>query len=155
MMNNISEADITWMQHAINLAKQAQQQDEVPVGAVIVKDHSIIAQAHNQPIQSHDATAHAEIVALRQAGKTIENYRLFGNTTLYVTLEPCCMCAGAMIHARVSKLVFGAFDPRTGAAGSVFSLLNSEKLNHQVAVVGGVLENECAELLQRFFRERR
>jgi len=147
--------DERWMLHAISLAKQAEQNGEVPVGAVIVKDGELLAEAYNNPIQASDPTGHAEINVLRKAAKIIENYRIVGDTTLYVTLEPCVMCAGAMVHARINRLVFGAFDPRTGCAGSVFSLVNNEKLNHQLEVTGGVLELQCGELLKSFFRQRR
>ena len=146
--------DQKWMSEAISLAKYAAQQDEVPVGCVIVRENKIIGKGWNQSISSNDPSAHAEIVALRDAGKTINNYRLL-DTTLYVTLEPCLMCVGAMIHARIKKLVFGAYDPKTGAAGSGFNLLEDTRHNHVVDVEGGVLEQECAELLQAFFQQRR
>jgi len=149
-----SEQDIKWMQHAIEMARRAESADEVPVGAVIVKDNNVISEGWNQPISTHDPTAHAEVIALRAAAKALENYRLV-ETTLYVTLEPCSMCAGAIIHARVKRIVIGAKDPRTGAAGSVFNLLNSEKLNHQVEIEQGVLEDECSILLKNFFKNRR
>ncbi|MBW8190854.1 tRNA adenosine(34) deaminase TadA [Neiella marina] len=147
-------SDEQWMERALALAEQAEQRGEVPVGAVLVVDGQEIASGFNQSICQHDPTAHAEIIALRQAGQQVENYRLT-NTTLYVTLEPCPMCAGAMVHARVGRLVYGASDPRTGAAGSVFQLLKSDQLNHQVEVVGGVKDTECAEQLRRFFRNKR
>jgi len=146
--------DLIWMQYAYNLALQAQQEGEVPVGAVLVKDNNIIGEGWNRPIKNHDPTAHAEIMALRDAARKIENYRLV-DTTLYVTLEPCVMCAGAIIHARIRKVVFATFDPRTGAAGSVFSILNSSELNHKVDVKHGILANESAELLRTFFKEKR
>jgi len=147
--------DEKWMTHAINLAKQAELSGEVPVGAVIVKDNELIAEAFNNPILSNDPTAHAEVNVLREAAKKIENYRIVGDTTLYVTLEPCVMCAGAMVHARINRLVFGAYDPRTGSAGSVFSLVENEKLNHQLSVTGGVLKEQCGDLLKQFFRQKR
>jgi len=147
--------DEKWMSHAISLAKQAELNGEVPVGAVIVKDGELLAEAFNNPIQTSDPTGHAEINVLRRAAKILENYRIVGDTTLYVTLEPCVMCAGAMVHARINRLVFGAFDPRTGSAGTVFSLVNNDKLNHQLDVTGGILEPQCAELLTLFFRQRR
>ena len=150
-----SQDDLIWMSHAINLAKQAEQCGEVPVGAVIVKDGELLAEAFNNPIQSSDPTGHAEINVLRAAAKAVENYRIVGDTTLYVTLEPCVMCAGALVHARINRLVFGAYDPRTGSAGTVFSLVDNEKLNHQMTVTGGVLEQECSDLLKTFFRARR
>ncbi len=149
------DEDEKWMQHALSLAERAQELDEVPVGAVIVKDGELIAEGFNSPINHSDPTAHAEILALRNAAKCLQNYRVTGNTTLYVTLEPCPMCAGAMVHARINRVVFGAYDPRSGSAGSVFSLLESEKLNHRAEVFGGVLEQQCAEQLRAFFRARR
>ena len=146
--------DEHWMQHALSLADRAEQEGEVPVGAVLIKDNEIIAEGWNHPIAEHDPTAHAEIMALRAGARKIENYRLI-DTTLYVTLEPCVMCAGAIIHARVGKVVFGASDPKTGAAGSLFDILGTEKLNHKVQVEGNVLEQECAEKLKSFFQSRR
>ncbi|MDT8384332.1 MAG: tRNA adenosine(34) deaminase TadA [Gammaproteobacteria bacterium] len=146
--------DSHWMRHALLLAQRAEQQGEVPVGAVIVREGGLLAEGWNQPLVSHDPTAHAEVMALRAAGLAEENYRLPG-TTLYVTLEPCVMCAGAIIHARVARVVYGATDPRVGAAGSAFSLLGSDQFNHAVQVEGGVLAGECGDLLRRFFRARR
>ena len=143
-----------WMQKALELARKAQAEDEVPVGALIVKDDQLIAEGFNQPIKSNDPSAHAEMVALRNAGQVLNNYRLI-DTTLYVTLEPCSMCVGAMIHARVKRLVFGAFDPKTGAAGSAINLIADDVHNHQVEVLGGLLEDECRDLLQGFFRKKR
>jgi len=147
--------DEKWMLHALSLAERAQALDEVPVGAVIVKDGELIGEGFNSPIDHNDPTAHAEVLALRNAAKYLQNYRVAGNTTLYVTLEPCPMCAGALVHARINRVVFGAYDPRSGSAGSVFSLLESEKLNHRAEVLGGVLEQQCAEQLRAFFRARR
>jgi len=148
--------DERWMQHAVELAIKAQELGEVPVGAVIVNgDEQVLAEAYNQPIQANDPSAHAEIVALRQVAQKIQNYRIVGDNTLYVTLEPCVMCAGAIIHARIKRVVFGAFDPKAGAAGSVFDVLGTDKLNHHVEVQGGVMENVCGELLKTFFRARR
>ena len=149
-----SERDHAWMQQALQLATQAELQGEVPVGALVVLDEQIIGQGYNQPIQNHDPTAHAEIMALRAAGAHLENYRLV-NATLYVTLEPCAMCAGAMIHARIGRLVFGASDPRTGAAGSVMQLLQHPALNHQVEVEGGIAQAACRTQLQAFFKAKR
>ena len=146
--------DQHWMEQALQLASKAEQQGEVPVGAVIVKDNQLIAEGWNQPIQAHDPSAHAEMMAIRSAGQVLNNYRLPG-TTLYVTLEPCPMCVGAIIHARIQRLVFGAYDPKTGAAGSVFQLLDAPQHNHQVACSGGVLEDACSEQLRNFFRHRR
>ena len=147
-------SDENWMRYALQLAQQAALQGEVPVGAVLVQDDNILGEGWNQPISLKDPSAHAEMLAMRAAGQVAANYRL-PNTTLYVTLEPCCMCAGAMIHARIARVVFGAYDPKTGAAGSLFSVLNDPRHNHQVQISGGVLAEECAELLRTFFRERR
>ena len=147
-------SDENWMRYALQLAQQAALQGEVPVGAVLVQDDNILGEGWNQPISLNDPSAHAEMLAMRAAGQVAANYRL-PNTTLYVTLEPCCMCAGAMIHARIARVVFGAYDPKTGAAGSLFSVLNDPRHNHQVQISGGVLAEECAELLRIFFRERR
>jgi tRNA(adenine34) deaminase len=142
------------MRYALELARQAGAADEVPVGAVIVLDGNIVGSGWNRPISNTDPTAHAEIVALRDAAARLDNYRLTG-TTLYVTLEPCLMCAGAMIHARIGRLVFGASDPRRGAINSTTHAFNTQGLNHRVEFVGGVLANECAAILQAFFRNRR
>lgn len=139
----------------MTLADQAAAAGEVPVGAVIVRDEEIIGEGFNRPISTHDPSAHAEIVALRDAGLRVGNYRLPGSR-LYVTLEPCPMCAAAVVHARVEQVVFGAHDPKGGACGSVFDLLPSdERFNHRTRVEGGVLEHECAEQLRAFFRARR
>lgn len=142
------------MQTALEFARKAETEGEVPVGAVLVKDNQLIAAAWNQPIQSHDPSAHAEMNLMRKAGQALSNYRLTG-TTLYVTLEPCCMCVGAMIHARIKRLVFGAYDAKTGAAGSAFELIQSDKHNHRVVVEAGVMEAECRAVLQAFFRNKR
>jgi len=143
------------MQQALELAHRAESEGEVPVGAVLVREGEIIGEGWNRPIGEHDPTAHAEINALRDAARRVGNYRL-PDTTLYVTLEPCPMCAGAIIHARVAKVVFGAPDPRSGAAGSVFDLLPSDKrFNHRTEVEGGTLSESCGELLRQFFRIRR
>lgn len=142
------------MQRALELARSAEAAGEVPVGAVIVKDGAIVAEGWNRPIGSHDPTAHAEIVALRAAGAALGTYRLT-STTLYVTLEPCAMCASAMVHARVQRLVFAATDPRAGAAGSVFNILQHPALNHRVEFTGGVMAEDCAALLRAFFLARR
>lgn len=147
-------SDEAWMARALALAQQAADHDEVPVGAVLVRDETVLGEGWNQPIGLHDPTAHAEIIALRAAGMRAQNYRLPG-TTLYVTLEPCAMCVGAMIHARIERLVFGAFDPKTGAAGSVFDLLQAAEHNHRVAVTPGVLAQSCGALMTNFFRIRR
>ncbi len=146
--------DEKWMLHALSLADEAYQQGEVPVGAVLIKNNQIIAEGWNQPIANHDPSAHAEIMALRLAGQTEQNYRL-PKTTLYITLEPCIMCVGAIIHARIERIVFGAYDPKTGAAGSVFNLFNDLRHNHQVKLSGGVLAEQCGDKLRAFFRERR
>jgi len=142
------------MQQAIAAAKEAKALGEVPVGAVLVKNGEVIATGFNQPIGRHDPTAHAEIAALRAAAEALGNYRLPG-CTLYVTLEPCVMCAGAMMHARLERVVFGAADPKTGACGSVLNLFAEEKLNHHTTVTQGVLAEECSSLLKTFFAERR
>jgi tRNA(adenine34) deaminase len=149
-----SDDDVGFMRQALALAHQAEAAGEIPVGAVLIKDGQVIGSGWNQPIGSHDPTAHAEVMALRAAGRHEGNYRLAG-ATLYVTLEPCAMCAGAMVHARVARLVYGAADPKTGAAGSVFDLVCNEKLNHRMQVQGGVLAEECAALLRAFFAARR
>ncbi len=149
-----ADIDIKWMEKALVLARKAEAAGEVPVGAVLVKDNKLIAEGWNQPITSHDATSHAEIMAMRAAGKKLNNYRLI-DTTMYVTLEPCSMCVGAMIHARVSKVVFGAAEPRTGALGGAFNLLDANQHNHIFEVVSGVLADESKNLLQDFFQSRR
>jgi len=148
-------SDETFMQHALQLAWRAWEEGEVPVGALLVRDGEVIGEGWNRPIGTHDPTAHAEIQALRAAGNAMGNYRLPG-TTLYVTLEPCAMCAGAIVHARVARVVFGATDPRAGAAGSVFDLLPSNsRFNHRTICEGGVLATEAGQMLREFFRERR
>ena len=149
-----AEGDITWMRRALDLARRAVDAGEVPVGAVVVRDGELVGEGWNQPIAARDPSAHAEVVALRAAAARLGNYRLSG-CTLYVTLEPCPMCAGAMVHARVARLVYGAADPNAGAAGTVFNLLQSGKLNHTAEVQGGVLADACAAQLQEFFRARR
>ena len=152
--SNAEAQDRKWMREALAQAKRAANGDEVPVGAVIVLDDKVIGVGHNQPIGAHDPTAHAEIVALRDASRTLENYRL-GGTTLYVTLEPCVMCAGAIIQARVERVVFGAFDEKAGAAGSTANLLQTPLANHQCQLTTGVLKEECAAVLEKFFAEIR
>ncbi len=146
--------DAIFMREAISQARNAWALGEVPVGAVVVKDGQIVATGFNQPIGTHDPTAHAEIMALRAASTILGNYRLPG-CELYVTLEPCAMCSGAMMHARLARVVFGAADPKTGACGSIVNLFEQEKLNHHTEVVGGVLAEECGSLLKEFFAERR
>lgn len=148
------ETDLHWMRHALRLAERARAAGEVPVGAVVVKDGELIAEGWNRPIADHDPSAHAEMVALRAAAAVVGNYRLL-DTTLYVTLEPCIMCAGAIIHARVSRLVFGAGDPKSGAAGGAVDIFAAPFVNHRVAVEGGIMAGECGEVLTAFFRERR
>jgi tRNA(adenine34) deaminase len=146
---------IKFMNIALDEAKKAGQKAEVPVGAVIVaKNGKILSATHNQTVSLNDPTAHAEILALRQAGIKRKNYRLL-NTTLYVTIEPCIMCMGALVHARISTIVFGAADPKWGAAGSLYDLANDDRLNHRVKLVKGVCEEECSALMQQFFRSRR
>ena len=142
------------MRQALALARQAEAASEVPVGAVLVRDGEVIGRGWNHPIAAHDPTAHAEILAMREAARSVGNYRL-ADTCLYVTLEPCPMCAGALVHARVERLVYGASDPRAGAAGTVFNLLQAKQLNHQVEVTGGLLADECGTLLKNFFAGRR
>ena len=149
-----TETDTKWMEKAIELARKAEAAGEVPVGAVLVKDDELIAEGWNQPISSHDATSHAEIMAMREAGKKLNNYRLV-DTKMYVTLEPCSMCVGAMIHARVSKVIYGASEPRTGALGGAFNLLEANQHNHVFEVESGVLAEESKILLQEFFLSRR
>lgn len=148
------DRDLHWMRRALDLARRAAAAGEVPVGAVLVLDNEAVGEGWNQPISHCDPTAHAEIMALRAAATRLGNYRLV-NSMLYVTLEPCAMCAGAMIHARVGRVVFGATDPRAGAAGSVFNILQSEQLNHRTEIMGGILAEACSALLQDFFRARR
>jgi tRNA(adenine34) deaminase len=149
-----AELDRQFMQQAIEQAQLAALAGEVPVGAVLVRDGQVISKAFNQPITHHDPSAHAEMLALRQAALAEQNYRIPG-TTLYVTLEPCTMCAGAILHARVDRVVFGAPDPKTGAAGSVTDVFSSKQINHQTSVEGGIMGNECGQLLRSFFKERR
>jgi tRNA(Arg) A34 adenosine deaminase TadA len=148
--------DERWMRHALALADRAEREDdEIPVGAVLIAaDGTVLGEGWNRNIRSHDPSAHAEIVALREAGSRIGNHRLIG-TTLYVTLEPCAMCAMAMVHARVARVVFGASDPKTGAAGSVFDLLTDPRHNHRVVVLGGVLGDEAGTRLTTYFRRKR
>lgn len=147
-------SDELWMREAMMLAQQAAEQEEVPVGAIVVKDGVIIGRGSNAPIGAHDPSAHAEVLALRDAAKTLGNYRLV-DCTLYVTLEPCAMCAGAIQHARIARLVYGAKDPKTGACGSVVDLMSEPKLNHHTQVISDVLGNECGQLLSTFFKQRR
>lgn len=147
-------SDERWMQEAIAEAVKAQAAGEVPVGAVVVLDGRVVGRGGNRNVQDSDPTAHAEVMALREAGRVAGNHRL-GECALYCTIEPCAMCAGAMIHARLRRLVYGADDPKAGAAGSVLNVLNHPQLNHQMEVRRGVLAGRCAELVQSFFRERR
>ncbi|PHM55089.1 tRNA adenosine(34) deaminase TadA [Xenorhabdus sp. KK7.4] len=147
-------SDEYWMRQAMDLAMQAQAKGEIPVGALLVADNKIIAEGYNHPITDHDPTAHAEIIALRRGGTQLQNYRLL-ETTLYVTLEPCVMCAGAMIHGRIQRLVYGASDMKTGAAGSLIDILRHPGMNHRIEITGGVLEQECSAMLSAFFKQRR
>ena len=149
-----AELDRQFMQQALDQAKLAAMAGEVPVGAVLVKDGKIISRGFNQPIGNSDPSAHAEMMALRAAAHIESNYRLPG-TTLYVTLEPCIMCAGAMLHARVERLVFGATDSKTGAAGSVLNVFSEKQINHQTQVEGGIMDDECGQVLRDFFKGRR
>jgi tRNA(adenine34) deaminase len=146
--------DEKWMRQALLLAARAEQMGEVPVGALVVREGRSLGEGWNQPIATHDPTAHAEILALRAAAQHVSDYRL-GGATIYVTLEPCPMCAAAIAHARIARLVFGAWDPRQGAAGSAFNLVTSEAMNHRVDAFGGVLSEECGALLRGFFAGRR
>jgi len=149
-----AQSDERFMRHALDLARRAQEEGEVPVGAVVVLDEKVIGEGWNRPISAYDPTAHAEIQAMRAAATTRKNYRLVG-ATLYVTLEPCAMCVGAMFHARIRRVVFGAADPKTGAAGSTLDLFQEKRLNHHALVQGGILAAECAALLSGFFASRR
>jgi len=146
--------DNLFMQQALLLAKSAAEKTEVPVGALITLNNDIVGKGENCPIRNNDPSAHAEIIALRNAAKNIQNYRIPG-TTLYVTLEPCIMCMGAIIHARVKRVVFGAYDPKTGAAGSLYSIGKDNLLNHRIEITGGLLKDECSNLLKTFFRTKR
>nr|WP_232369757.1 MULTISPECIES: tRNA adenosine(34) deaminase TadA [unclassified Alteromonas] len=150
----VSEQDIKFMKHALSLADKAELIGEVPVGACIVVNGEIVGEGYNEPITTHDPSAHAELRAVQQAARQVQNYRLV-DATLYVTLEPCSMCAGMLVHARVKRVVFGAWDAKTGAAGSVMNLLQHPALNHQAEIVSGVLADECADKLSRFFQKRR
>lgn len=151
---SVQQQDEFWMSYAQELAHKAEELGEVPVGAVVVLNGELIAEGWNQSILNNDPTAHAEIIALQKAGEKIGNYRLI-DSTLYVTLEPCPMCAGAMVHARVKRLVFGAFDLKTGAAGSVFNLITNEALNHKLEKTAGIAQQKCATQLSNFFKKRR
>lgn len=149
-----SRADAVWMELALEQARLAAGAGEVPVGALVIKDGEIAGRGHNRNLLDHDPTAHAEIIALRQAAQRLGNHRLVG-CTVYATIEPCSMCAGALVHARVSRLVYGANDPKAGAAGSVLQVLNHPNLNHKMEVTAGVLAEQCSEILQDFFRRKR
>jgi tRNA(adenine34) deaminase len=149
-----SPDDAVWMEQALGQARLAADAGEVPVGALVIKNDEIVGQGHNRNLLDRDPTAHAEIVALRQAAARIGNYRL-EDCTVYATIEPCSMCAGALIHARVSRLVYGASDPKAGAAGSVLQVLNHPALNHKMEVTTGVLAEKCSDILQEFFRRKR
>ena len=151
---NAADPDEQWLRAALACAEEARAHGEVPVGAVLLYRGNIISRGQNRVLRDHDPSAHAEVVAMREAGRVLANYRLT-ECELYVTLEPCAMCAGAMIHARLGRLVYGAHDPKAGAAGSVLSVLNHPQLNHKMQVREGVLEEECGELLRPFFRARR
>ncbi|HEB58190.1 MAG TPA: tRNA adenosine(34) deaminase TadA [Gammaproteobacteria bacterium] len=153
--SNLDPRDLRWMRYALDLARRAEAEGEVPVGAVLVdREDRLIGEGWNRPIGSHDPSGHAEILAMRDAARRVENYRLT-DTTLYVTLEPCVMCAGAMIHARIHRLVYGAPDAKTGAAGSVFSIVQAAEHNHAIEITGGILADECGTLLRQFFHQRR
>ena len=146
--------DEKWMNHALEQAKKAEKEGEVPVGAILVKDGLLVAKAHNQPISKNDPTAHAEIQLIRIAGEKFKNYRLNG-TSLYVTLEPCAMCLGAIMHARIERVVFGAYDSKTGVCGSKENLTEASCFNHKIDLVSGVLETESKQILKKFFNTRR
>ncbi len=152
--HSFSDDDRHFMSRALELAKKAESKNEIPVGAVLVLNNKIIGEGFNLSISNNDPSAHAEIVALRNAGEAIGNYRLV-DSKLYVTLEPCAMCAMALVHARVDEVIFGAFDYKTGAAGSVFSLINDARHNHVISVKGGLLKEECSQLISGFFKRRR
>jgi len=154
LMPDSASADAYWMLKALQQARQAEAEGEVPVGAVLVKGEYLLAQGHNQPIRQHDPTAHAEMQVLRLAGRALKNYRL-NDTTLYVTLEPCAMCMTALVHARVKRLVFGADDPVRGAVISALQLAEADFLNHRILYQGGVMAQESGDLLKRFFRSKR
>ena len=149
-----AELDRQFMQQALEQARLAAAAGEVPVGAVLVRDGHVISRGFNKPISNHDPSAHAEMMALRAAAQAEANYRLPG-TTLYVTLEPCVMCAGAMLHARIDRVVLGASDPKSGAAGSVLNIFSEKQINHQTEVDGGIMSEDCGEVLRQFFKERR
>ena len=146
--------DERWIRHAMVLAARAEEAGEVPVGAVIIQGNTLLAEGWNRPIETHDPSAHAEILALRAAGHALKNYRLI-DTTLYVTLEPCVMCMGAISHARIKRVVYGATDPKRGAAGSILQLADADFLNHRIEATGGVLGDECGAQLRAFFLARR
>lgn len=154
MDETAEQKHIYWMTKALELAEFAEQQNEIPVGAIVVCDNEIMGRGWNQSIQLHDPSAHAEMIAIREAGKTLSNYRMI-DCTLYVTLEPCPMCAGLLVHSRIKEVVFGASDQKTGAVGSVMNLLHHDKSNHQPSVIGGVMAQECGDKLSAFFKRRR
>jgi len=153
-MNAWSDSDTAYMRAALEEAANAAAMDEIPVGAVVVRRGEIIGRGHNRSITDHDASAHAEVVAIREAGKDAENYRL-NDCELFVTLEPCTMCVGAMLHARLKRVVFGAYDDKAGAAGSVLDLTAERRLNHRLEVTGGLLADDCSAVLNKFFSSRR
>ena len=150
----IEYSDEYWMAQALKLADQAEAEGEIPVGAIVVQDNTIIAQGWNRSICTHDPSAHAEMLAIRQAGQYLENYRML-DCTLYVTLEPCSMCAGLLVHSRIKRLVYGADDAKTGAVNSVINLVQHPQFNHQIEVTSGVLAQECGDKLSAFFKRRR
>lgn len=154
VMHDFTEMDHHWMQHALQLGEQARDAGEVPVGAILVLNNEIIGKGYNQPITHQDPTSHAEILALREGAKHLNNYRLL-DATLYVTLEPCLMCAGAMVHARIKRLVYGAADPKTGVVASRLTILSENFLNHHVQCQGGLMADACGGLLSQFFQAKR
>lgn len=153
-MTEPTHSDEFWMEEALREAQRAEAAGEVPVGAVVVCDGRIVGRGSNRPISSHDPAGHAEIVALRAAGKSLGNYRL-ENCDVFVTIEPCAMCAGALMHSRIKRLVFGADDLKAGAVGSILGVINHERLNHKMEVTGGVLAARCRDIVQEFFRRKR
>ncbi|NCS65160.1 MAG: tRNA adenosine(34) deaminase TadA [Hydrogenophilales bacterium CG03_land_8_20_14_0_80_62_28] len=153
-MSSLPEQDVYFMREALSLAQEAWRLGEVPIGAIVVKEGAIVGRGFNHPITAHDPTAHAEIMALRDAARSLGNYRL-PDCTLYATIEPCVMCAGAIFHARIARVVFGAAEYKTGSAGSVVDLFSEPRLNHHATLIGGILAEDCGRLVSRFFEEKR
>ncbi|UDG81686.1 tRNA-specific adenosine deaminase [Candidatus Profftia lariciata] len=153
-MSELKLDDNYWMQQALILAQKALEQGEVPIGAILVLNFNIIGRGWNRSIKNHDPTAHAEIIALQQGGQILQNYRLL-NSTMYVTLEPCIMCAGAILHSRIKHLIYGASNIETGAVNSVLNIFNHSKINHKIKITSGIMDRECSEFLKNFFQKRR